>query len=338
LDAGEWPVVETLADVGERRAIASVQGILAARGREAAKGDDGAVVRVPRAPGARLVVTTDTLTYALHRFPGAPLRLFGYYACAVSISDLAAMGATPRGMMIAVGLPPQTPFGDLKDLALGFRRAADRLGFDVWGGDLKQAPTEHITTTALGEVARGRALTRRGARAGWTLAVTGFVGRAAMGGQLAARGEAEGFEMLYGFQPRVREAKAVARLAPSAACIDTSDGLSAALDQLARATPGVGFVVDAAQLPVQPGLRKAMGVDRSLEVVLHWGGDFELLLALPAPALEPARTALARMGCPLTAIGRVTRGGGLRLLGPQGERELPVRGFEHFLSSAGAPV
>jgi len=328
-------LAERLGDVGERRAIASVLSILGPRGREAAKGDDGAVVRATRAPGAALVVTTDTLTYALHRFPRAPLRLFGYYACAVSISDLAAMGARPRGMLIAVGLPAETPFGDLKDLALGFRRAAERLGFDVWGGDLKEAPSEHITTTALGEAPRGRALRRRGARPGWTVGVTGFVGRAAMGAHLAARHDPVGFEMLYAFEPRVEAGRALAALTRSAVCMDTSDGLSASLGELARASPGVGFEVERERLPVQPGLRKAIGVERAHDATLHWGGDFELLIAAPPRVFARARADLAARGCPLTAIGRTTECGGLALLAGGVRREIAVAGFEHFRSAAG---
>lgn len=328
--------MEQLRDVGERRAIAAVQGILGPRGREASKGDDAAVVRSPKRPGSDLVATTDTITYALHRFPGTPLRLFGYYACAVSVSDLAAMGATPRGMLIAVGLPPQTPFGDLKDLALGFRKAADQLGFDVWGGDLKQAPTEHITATALGEVPRGRAIRRRGAKPGWTVGVTGFVGRSAMGAHLAAKGDAVGFDMLYGFRPRVGAGRVLSQLTTSVACLDTSDGLSSSLDLMVKAAPGVGMEVDWNSLPLQPGLRKAVGLDRVEEVALHWGGDFELLVACPPRLFSRAKRELASEGCPLTAIGRVNDKPGLWLSRDGSTRDLPVRGFEHFRSTPGA--
>ncbi len=324
-----------MGDVGERRAIASVQGILGPRGREAAKGDDAAVVRVPRGPGSDLVASTDTITYALHRMAGAPLRLFGYYACAVSVSDIAAMGALPRGMLIAVGLPPQTPFGDLKDLALGFRSAADRLGFDVWGGDLKQAPTEHITTTAIGEVTRGNALRRRGARPGWTLGLTGFVGRAAMGAHLAAKRDPVGFDMLYQFPPRVEEGRTLGATARKAVAIDTSDGLSTSLAQLARANDGVGFEIDLSALPVQPGLRKAVGLDRAEDVVLHWGGDYELLVAMGPRAFPKAREELGALGCPLTPVGRVTASPGLWALRDGRRSALEVRGFEHFRSAPG---
>jgi thiamine-monophosphate kinase len=329
-------VVERLSDVGERKAIASVQEILGPRGAEAAKGDDAAVVRAPSAESLDLVATTDTLTYALHRFPGTPLRLFGYYACAVSISDLASMGAKPRGMLIAVGLPGETAFGDLKDMALGFRRAADQLGFDVWGGDLKQALTEHITTTAIGEITRGRGMRRKGIKAGWTVGLTGFVGRAAMGARLAGKGDAVGFDMLYGFEPRVEAGRAAAALTRSVACIDTSDGLSTSLDQLARATPGIGFEVDWESLPLQPGLRKAVGLAAVEDIALHWGGDFELVLCAPPRVFRRLKEELARLGCPLTAVGRAVEGGELQLVRNGNRGQLAVHGFEHFRSVPGS--
>lgn len=328
-------MAQPLSDVGERRAIDAVRGILGPRGREASKGDDAAVVRVPKRPDCDLVATTDTITYALHRFPTAPLRLFGYYACAVSVSDLAAMGALPRGVLIAVGLPPQTPFGDLKDLALGFRRAADRLGFDVWGGDLKQAPCEHITTTAVGEVRRGRALRRAGAKPGWWVGLTGFVGRSALGAHLAAKGDAVGFDMLYRFKPRVEEGQALSAATRSAVCMDTSDGLSSSLDLLAKASPGVGVELDWGSLPVQPGLRKAVGLERVEDVVLHWGGDFELLVAMPPRVFGRAKEELASLACPLTRIGRVTERPGLFLVRDGRTKSMPVGGFEHFRSAPG---
>jgi thiamine-monophosphate kinase len=329
-------MVERLSDVGERKAIASVLSILGPRGREAAKGDDAAVVRPASREGRVLVASTDSVSYALHRFEGTPLRLFGYFACAVTVSDLAAMGAVPRGMLIATGLPAHTPFGDLKDLALGFRRAADQLGFDVWGGDLKESPTEHITTTGVGEAARGHVLRRAGAKAGWTLGLTGFAGRAAMGAHLARLGDAVGFDMLYGFKPRVEAAHEFASLTRSAVAIDTSDGLSSCLDQLARANPGRGFEVEWSALPLQPGLRKAVGLERVVDVALHWGGDYELLVAAPPRVFARAHQAMADVGCPLTAIGRVTGAEGLRLVHEGRVVPLQVGGYEHFRSAHGA--
>jgi thiamine-monophosphate kinase len=327
----------TLADVGERKAIELVQAILGARAKEAAKLDDAAVIRVPQADRSDVVTTTDTLSFALHRLPGAPLRLFGYFACAVSISDLAAMGARPLGMLVALGLPRDTRVGDLEDMALGFRMACNRADFDIWGGDLKEAEAPYVTGTAFGTVARGRALRRAaGIEPGWTVGVTGFVGRAAMGASLASRGDAMGHELVYGIEPRVAESQAAAAAGRKVACIDSSDGLSASLLHLAKANKGVGFEVDWNQLPLQPGLRKEVGPQRVEHAALDWGGDYELVFCAPPRVFERVRAAIRKVGTPLTPIGQAVGQPGM-FLHRDGYRALwQGRGYEHFKNKPGA--
>jgi len=326
----------TLADIGERQAIQLVQKILGRRAREAARLDDAAVVRLKDAAKVEVVTTTDTLSFATHRLAGAPLRLFGQFACAVSISDLAAMGARPQGMLMAVGLPPETAVGDLEDLALGFRSACNRWGFDIWGGDLKESPSPYVTGTAVGTVARGTALRRaRAIRPGWTVGVTGFVGRAAFGAAIARGGDAVGFDLVYGFEPRVEAGARASALGGAVACIDSSDGLVASLLHLAAVNPGVGFDVDAGALPVYPGLRKAVGPGKALRLCLEWGGDYELVFCAPSRTFERLREALRGTGAPLCQVGQATREEGLFLVEEGGRSRIEGRGWEHFTGAPG---
>ncbi len=321
----------TLADIGERDAIRMIQKILGRRAQEAARLDDAAVVRLKDGATSELVATTDTLTFASHLLPGTPLRLFGYFCCAVSISDLAAMGAKPAGMLLAVGLPATTAVGDLEDLTLGFRMACNKLDFDVWGGDLKEAPTPHVTGTAMGTVPRGKALRRaRGIKPGWALATTGFLGRAAMGALLAKKGDAVGFEMVYIIEPPVEAGLAAVKVGGPIACIDSSDGLSASLLHLIASNPGIGFEVDGGALPVYPGLRKEAGREKALELALDWGGDYELVFCAPARTMERLKDELSGLRIPLTRIGQAVGEGGL-FLSQEGVRaKMGLRGFEHF--------
>lgn len=321
----------TLADIGERQAIELVQKILGRRAREAARLDDAAVVRLKDGAKVEVVTTTDTLAFSTHRLAGAPLRLFGQFACAVSISDLAAMGATPRGMLLAVGLPPETAVGDLEDLALGFRSACNRWGFDIWGGDLKESPSPYVTGTAVGTVARGRALRRaRAVRPGWVVGVTGFVGRAAFGAALAKRRDAVGFDLVYGFEPRVEAGARASALGGAVACIDSSDGLVASLLHLVAVNPGVGFEVDAGALPLYPGLRKEVGPEEALRLALEWGGDYELVFCAPARTFGRLKEALRGTGAPLCAIGRAATDEGLFLVDESARRRIEGRGWESF--------
>jgi len=330
--------VATLADIGEREAIQIIQKILGRRAKEAARLDDAAVVRLPRGAAAELVTTTDTLAFSTHLLPAAPLRLFGYFACAVSISDLAAMGATPRGMLVALGLPRTTAVGDLEDLALGFRSACNKLDFDMWGGDLKEAPAPYVTGTAVGTVARGRAMRRaRGIRPGWTVAVTGFIGRAAFGALRAKKGDALGHELVYNFEPRVDAGAAAAAIGGQIACIDSSDGLTASLIHLAGVNPGVGFELDASALPLQPGLRKEAGPEQGLNLALDWGGDYELVFCAPPRTAERLKESLRELRVPLTAVGRAVAGDGLYLVRDGSRESLGLRGFEHFKTPMAGP-
>lgn len=321
----------TLADIGERQAVQLVQKILGRRGREAAKLDDAAVVRLKDAAKVEVVTTTDTLSFSSHRLEGAPLRLFGQFACAVSISDLAAMGATPKGMLMAVGLPSETAVGDLEDLALGFRSACNRWGFDIWGGDLKESPSPYVTGTAVGTVPRGKALRRaRAVRPGWRVGVTGFVGRAAFGGRLAKHGDAVGFDLVYGFEPRVEAGARASALGGAVACIDSSDGLVASLLQLAAVNPGIGFEVDAGALPVYPGLRKEVGPEEARRLALEWGGDYELVFLAPTRTFQRLKEALRGTGAPLCPVGQATADEGIFLVDEGARSRIEARGWEHF--------
>ncbi len=327
----------TLADLGEREAIRRLQEVLGKRAAEAARLDDAAVVRVPGAPASEIVATTDTLSFATHRMHNVPLRTFGYFACAVSISDLAAMGAKPRGMLVALGLPRTTPEGDLLDLALGFRAACNKLDFDLWGGDLKEAEAPYVTGTAVGTVPRGRALRRaRAIKPGWPVAVTGFLGRAAMGAALAAKGDAMGHELMYNLEPRVEAGQAAAALGGQIACIDSSDGLTASLLHFAAVNPGVGFEIDEASLPVHPGLRKELGPETALAQALDWGGDYELVFCAPPRTMTRLKETMRGRRIPFTVVGRAVGDDGLFLVRGESRERLGLRGYEHFRSSAAA--
>lgn len=325
----------TLADIGERAAIRKVQEILGKRGAEAARLDDAAVVKLPGAPTHEVVTTTDTLALSTHRLEGTSMRLFGYFACAVSISDLAAMGARPRGMLLAVGMPRTAPEGDLLDLALGFRAACNRLDFDVWGGDLKEADAAYVTGTAIGTVAKGKALRRaRAIKPGWVVGVTGFLGRAAFGAAIAKKGDALGFDLVYNFEPRVEAGAVAASLGGQIACIDSSDGLSASLLHLAGVNPGVGFELERGSLPVQPGLRKEVGPAKALEQALDGGGDYELVFCAAPKTFGRLKEALRGRRIPLTAVGKAVGEEGLFLAHESGRERLGMRGYEHFKGAA----
>lgn len=279
--------------MGPGREFDAVRALLARWGPAAVGiGDDGAVLDVPA--GSRLVVSTDTTVEAVHfRRPWLTAREVGWRAAMAALSDLAAMGAVPIGVLLALTAPADWR-AELDALADGFGEAAAAARAPIVGGDVTGGDRLALAVTVLGHAPRP--LTRAGARPGDTLYVSGRLGgpRAA----LAAweRGETP--------RPgdRTRFARPEARLAAGAwlaahgahAAIDLSDGLAGDAAHLAAAS-GVRCVLDLDRIPVLEG--------HAVADALVSGEEYELLVA--APAIDGAAFAAATGGLPLTAIGRV---------------------------------
>ncbi|TMH61205.1 MAG: thiamine-phosphate kinase, partial [Betaproteobacteria bacterium] len=140
-------------------------------------GDDCALLR-PNA-GLELAVTTDMLVEGRHFLPDAAARSLGHKALAVNLSDLAAMGAAPRWVLLALGLP-SADAGWLEAFSAGFFALAERYGVELIGGDTTRSPLRTISVVALGEVPAGVALYRSGAKPGDDIWVSGELGGAAL--------------------------------------------------------------------------------------------------------------------------------------------------------------
>src|ERR1043165_8769557 len=315
-------------------------------------GDDAAVVG--QRAGFDMVVTADMLVEGVD-FRLEPTwtraRDLGHKALAVSLSEVAAMGARPRFCLLSVGLPAarwRTRF--LEEFYAGVRALAGRHGVAVIGGDTSRTPERVvIDSIVLGEVRRGRALLRSGAKAGDQIFVTGALGGAAAGlrileGRASSQSQAEVTR-----QPRARLTHAERRLVArqvkpeprvewgallgerrlATALIDLSDGLSSDLAHLCRES-GVGARVEAALLPFDPLLKSAgaCGTD-ALSLALDGGEDFELLFTVrPRDASKLPREV---GGVPGTRVGEITGARGkLRIVAGGKERVLKPGGFEHF--------
>src|SRR5690554_2738506 len=248
-------------------------------------------------PGRQLAVSVDTSVAGVHYPDDAPAEAVGHRALAVSLSDLAAMGARPRWCLMALTLA-EADDAWLEGFSRGFRALCDATGTALAGGDVTRGATA-IGVTVMGEVAPGLALTRHGARPGDLVAVTGALGGGAGGLALWQRGERDLAHPLLAryLRPEPRLAAGEALVGLATAAIDISDGLLADLRHVAARTGG---------------------------------DDYELLLALPAEHLDEARARLAALGLPLTVIGRCEAEPGLRGVAPSGEG-----GWQHF-RSAGA--
>jgi thiamine-monophosphate kinase len=282
----------SLRALGEFGLIARLtRGLAGGQGVELGVGDDAAVL-VPT-PGLRLVVTTDVLVEGRHFDArlSAPAD-WGWKAIAVNLSDVAAMGAEPRAVVVAVTIPEQTPVELLDAVYAGMAEACTRFGVALVGGDTSAGPALSLAVTALGEAERP--VPRSGARPGDRLVVSGALGAAAAGLALLQRGDAAAAELLDRHPhlaaahrrpwPELALGLALARGGASA-MIDVSDGLAGDALHLAEAS-GLGVEVHDSAVPLAPGVADAaalLGVD-ALELALAGGEDFALAAALPRSA------------------------------------------------------
>jgi thiamine-monophosphate kinase len=294
-------------------------------------GDDAAALRVPR--GRVAVVSTDSLVDGTHFLPDSPPAKVGAAAANVSLSDVAAKGARPAALLLAVIVPPGTPRRWVQDLVRGADRAGAAAGAPLVGGDTKPGPVRTVVSTVLGWGRADRLSPRRGARPGDLLVTTGTVGRGGLAARRLRRTRGRSalrrgalVEMLA-VHPRVREGPVLAEFAH--ALMDTSDGVADSTWLLAKAS-GCRVTVEEDRLPLAPGVAAAARSTSERRAIAFYGGDYELLGTLPAAAESRAREAVRRVGGRLTTIGRVDPGTGAWLEARGRARPMPPGGWRPF--------
>jgi len=309
-------------------------------------GDDAAIIR--QLPGLDTVITTDLLVEDIDfRLKTTTPWLLGFKALAVSLSDIAAMGARARYALLSIGVPSDIWNSDFVDrLYDGFFALAESYQVELIGGDVSRTPERMvIDTIVVGEAMRNRAIRRTGARPHDHIFVTGALGGAAAGLRLLERGtrlsrkrprasDQRAIEQLLLRQlrpePRVAWGALLGKERLPTAMIDISDGLSSDLAHLCRSSR-VGAMIDASRIPIDPMVINLCGrraLD-PLQLALHGGEDFELLFTVSPRDLSwlPRKVD----GVPLTYIGDVTAEAG-RICVSEGSRvwTLEPEGFMHF--------
>ncbi len=298
--------------------------------------DDAASLTVPA--GAELIVTKDMMAAGVHFFADDPAQTLGRKILRVNLSDLAAMGATPRAYALGLALPSEMPSGWLEEFAAGLASDQAQFGVTLIGGDTIRAPGAlTLSLTAFGEVPQGRALRRSGARAGDDIYVSGSIGDAALG-LLAAKGglgmvaAAERSELVSRYrlpEPRTELGKRL--IGRANAAIDVSDGLVADLGHVCAASR-VGACIEADLVPLSTAARTACAADPMLlSHVLSGGDDYELLFTAPPGAADELGKAARGAGVALNRIGTVLEGSGVRVLASDGEEmKFESGGYAHF--------
>ena len=317
--------------MNERELIARVRELFSPR-----IGDDAAVVD-------KQVLTTDMLVEDVDFTRAIPLPYIGRKSIAVNLSDIAAMGATPRLLLIALAVPDWAR-DDIDAMLIAFRDVAKKYDVEIVGGDFSRGEKLVVSVTAIGEI-ETRALLRNGAKAGDRIYLSRPIGGSATGLALLQKGwSIDGDAPSDGGyaqrelamsairrhidpEPEVELGKRLARIAEVTACIDVSDGLSSDLHNLCEASQ-LGALIERERIPIFPDLLGAAGPlgIQLQDVVLNGGEEYALLFTSTLRESELS----ARLGRAVYAIGRITAASGVMIQEDGVPRALPRRGWDHF--------
>jgi thiamine-monophosphate kinase len=286
-------------------------------------GDDCALLR-PDA-GLELALTTDMLIEGRHFLPGAEPRALGHKALAVNLSDLAAMGAAPRWVMLALCLPAADE-GWLAGFSSGFFALAERHGVDLIGGDTTRGPVLTIGVTAIGEVPSGVAMYRAAARPDDDVWVSGELGAASLG--LVHPEIAQAAAKLHQPEPRVELGERLRGLARAA--IDVSDGLAGDLQHILERSH-VAALIQYEDIPRPDALRRLNDAQLEKDCVLSGGDDYELLFTVARERRREVEALAGELALPLTRIGVIQSGQPRLTVVDAQNRPMSFRGgFDHF--------
>jgi thiamine-monophosphate kinase len=326
-ELGEFGLIDLLAKMASSTSdqqIASRQELITGIGDDAAAW---------QGEGSVQLATVDSLVQDVHFSSSfTPWADLGWKALAVNLSDIAAMGGVPRYALVALALPDHTEVADVTSLYQGMMELAQASGVVIIGGNISRAPLVIITVTVLGKT--NSMLTRSAARPGEQAAVTGYLGGAAAGLEILNKhlqldpGAAEALKRAFlRPHPRLEEGQLLAKQGVRAA-IDISDGLISDLGQICQQSR-VGARIEIDRVPVHPAAKASPG-DKSLELALSGGEDYELLFTASSEVIGRVKRAAA---CPITIIGEITAGniGEVALVDSQGKPfSMAKRGWEHF--------
>jgi len=293
-------------------------------------GDDCALLKVPA--NHILAVTIDTLVAGVHFFSNTSSHDLGYKSLAISLSDLAAMGATPAWVTLAITLPEANNKW-LDNFCRGFSALAKEYSVQLVGGNTTKGPLT-ITTQAHGFLPRDKALTRRGAKIGDLIFVTGHLGDAGLALKMLLdevtipeNHHSALLQKLYRPQPRITEGLMLLDFAHAA--IDISDGLAADLMHILEKSE-VGATIFVEDLPLSPTLQKCVPLTTALTLALSAGDDYELCFTISAKKLAKLMAAHNKLSTKWKQVGIIEAEPGLRIKYKNGKNfHITTLGYEH---------
>jgi thiamine-monophosphate kinase len=293
-------------------------------------GDDAALLRVSK--GYQLAISVDMLVAGTHFFHDAAPYDIGWKSLAVNISDMAAMGATPKWATLAIALPEiNEPW--LAEFSRGLFACADRFKVDLIGGDTTRGPL-NISVQIMGEVPTGEALRRDGAKLDDDIWVSGKLGSAALGlAHLQRKITLESevaehcLQALHTPMPRTDLGLTLRKKANS--CIDISDGLLADLGHILDAS-NLGATVALDNIACHDFLRARLDEAIIQQCILAGGDDYELAFTAPQSQRHAIEQLAHQLDLPLSLIGKTTEKLGIEVTYKQQLLDISKKGFDHF--------
>jgi thiamine-monophosphate kinase len=298
--------------------------------------DDAAFITPPS--GCDLVLQTDAIIGGVHFFSDDDASAVAQKALRVNLSDLAAKGARPLGFLLSLALPNEVSGDWLEDFAEGLGKDIKTFECPLFGGDTDRTPGPIMVSIAMfGALPEGTMVRRAGAKPGDLVFVSGTIGDGALG--LALRKGAEWklspaqrnhLNSRY-LLPQPRNALAEAVRTHASASMDISDGLVGDLTKLCRVSQ-VGAEIFVEQVPLSDAARAVVAVDAPmLETALTGGDDYEIICTVPEAKSESFRAAAKAASIPVTEIGRIKSGEGVKFAGRDGKSLIFKHGsFSHF--------
>lgn len=323
--------MKTVSDIGERELINLAKQIYQEHDESIDLSDDCATIPIN---DEYVLASTDMISVKTHIPKGMSSWQIGWFITAINLSDIAAKGGHPIGILLSLGLPKTFPKSSFLNLIKGASSCAIHFNTSIIGGDTKENDQLVLSGTALGKIKKEYFLSRKGAVPGDIIAVTGRVGKAAAGlYELQNNIKHGAINELCEPIPRVNEGIFFAETKKVHCCMDLSDGISASLYQLADLN-NVGFQIEEDQLPVSNRLIELARTDTSLDVThlsLHFGGDYELLITTSEENFQYLKEEIKKYDVELTKVGSVIEEKKIYIQTAKNTRLiLPNLGYEHL--------
>jgi thiamine-monophosphate kinase len=323
--------VTDLADIGERKAIQIITKMLSQDEAIVGIGDDCAAFNFG---DEYLLVTTDLISEKTHIPVNMTPFQLGWFIVAINLSDIAAKGGIPLGLVLSYGLPKKTTKTFLKELTNGADSCSTKYYTTIVGGDTKESSDITLCGTALGIVKKEHFMSRKGAIPDDIIAVTGTLGKAGAG-YYSLKNKIFDYDLSKGLLepiPRLKEGILLSNQKSVTSSMDISDGLSSSLYQM-KEINNIGFEIDIRMIPIAPELiqlhKKIIDLEVS-DIALHFGGDYELLVTIPPDKFKSVQETMNNNKASLIEIGKVTEKKEIVINNGETKKPLENKGYEHF--------